>query len=364
VPGLRFEYYDLPRWARWWKRGERGRRLHYSLWQFGAYRPAKRLYREVGIDLVHHVTYNIYWRPSLLALLPVPFIWGPVGGGETTPKGFRDTFSLRGRIYEQVRDLARWLGERDPFVPITARRNVLALATTRETAGRLYKLGAKSVKVQSGISISEEEVERLYRHRTYGEERPRFVSIGRLLHWKGLHWGLRAFAESGLPAAEYWILGDGPERRNLQVLAEELGIAHRVRFWGSLPREDVLCRLGECHILVHPSLHDSGGWVCLEAMAAGCPVVCLDLGGPAMYVSEETGFKIPAVNPKQAVSDLAAARHRLGEDHNLRARAGEAAHRRVIEHFNLRKTGLQFAELYKEAREAASMSYSVRTLRV
>jgi hypothetical protein len=115
VPGLHFEYYDLPRWARWWKPGERGRQLHYSLWQFGAYRPAKRLYREVGIDLVHHVTYVTYWRPSLLALLPVPFIWGPVGGGETTPKGFRDNFSLGGRIYEQVRDLSSLVGRTRSF---------------------------------------------------------------------------------------------------------------------------------------------------------------------------------------------------------------------------------------------------------
>lgn len=322
------------------------------------------MYHEFGIDLVHHVTYVAYWTPSLLALLPVPFIWGPVGGAETSPKGFRDNFSLRGKIYEQVRDLARWLGERDPFVLITARRSVLALATTRETAGRLYKLGAKSVKLQSQVRISEEEIEHLYRQRTYGEERPRFVSIGRLLHWKGFHLGLRAFAESGLPAAEYWILGDGPDRRNLQVLAEELGIAHRIRFWGMLPREDLLRRLGECHILVHPSLHDSGGWVCLEAMAAGSPVVCLDLGEPATLVTEATGFKVPAVDPKQAVSDLAAAMHRLGEDHKLRARAGEAAHRRVVEYFNWRKRGVQLAELYKEVRETASVSYSAQKLRV
>src|SRR2546430_4418443 len=42
----------------------------------------------------------------------------------------------------------------------------------------------------------------------------------------------------------------------------------------------------------HPSLHDSGGWVCLEAMAAGRPVICLDLGGPGYQVTEESGIKI------------------------------------------------------------------------
>src|SRR4051812_45653270 len=54
IPGLHFAYYDLPRWARWWKRGQRGVRLYYYLWQLGIYCVAKRLHREVGFDLAHH----------------------------------------------------------------------------------------------------------------------------------------------------------------------------------------------------------------------------------------------------------------------------------------------------------------------
>ena len=64
-----------------------------------------------------------------------------------------------------------------------------------------------------------------------------------------------------------------------------------------------------------------------------------------MQVTEEAGFKVPAVNPEQAVSDLAAATHRLEENHNLRARAGKAAHRRGTEHFNWPKGGVQIANL-------------------
>jgi len=86
--------------------------------------------------------------------------------------------------------------------------------------------------------------------------------------------------------------------------------------------------------LVHPSLHDSGGWVCLEAMAAGRPVICLDLGGPALQVTQETGIKVPAISPDQAIRDLAAAMVKLATDPALRARMGQAARPRVREHFN------------------------------
>ena len=60
--------------------------------------------------------------------------------------------------------------------------------------------------------------------------------MGRLLHWKGFHLGLRAFAQANLPNTEYWIVGDGPQWHHLQTLASDLGIAKKVKFWGRLPR--------------------------------------------------------------------------------------------------------------------------------
>ena len=95
-PNLHFLYQDLPRWARLWKKKRRGMHLYYYLWQMGAYWAGRRLHREVKLDQVHHVTFVNYWMPSFLALLPVPLVWGPVGGGETCPASFRPRLSWRG----------------------------------------------------------------------------------------------------------------------------------------------------------------------------------------------------------------------------------------------------------------------------
>jgi glycosyltransferase involved in cell wall biosynthesis len=209
-------------------------------------------------------------------------------------------------------------------------------------------MGARNVQVDLAIGLAKEEINRLAKCSISSHSPVRFISIGRLLHWKGFYLGLRAFAQANLPDAEYWIVGDGPERKRLQSLAEELCIAHQLKFWNNLPREETLDKLGECTALVHPSLHDSGAFVCLEAMAAGRPVLCLDLGGPAIQVTEQTGFKVPAHTPEQAVQDISEAMVRLAKDSELRVRMGEAGRKRVSEMFEWEAKARYLAQLYEE----------------
>jgi glycosyltransferase involved in cell wall biosynthesis len=349
LPNVHWVYFDLPRWARLWKKRQRGVHLYYYLWQIGAYSVARKLHRSVGFNLVHHVTFVNYWMPSFMALLPIPFIWGPVGGGESAPRSFWRSFSLRGKAYERLRDLVRFLAEFDPFVRLAARRATMGLATTPKTEKRLRALGCRQVLVFSEAGVPRRDIEEL-RALPIREGSPvRFLSLGRLLHWKGFELSLRAFARFArrYPASEYWIVGDGPERRRLEKLARNLGLASKVRFWGMIRRSQVLGRLADCDVLLHPSLHDSGGWVCLEAMAAGRPVVCLDLGGPALQVTVDTGMKVPATSPEQVVSDLAAAFYKLASSPELRARLSLGARERVEEHFDWEKKGLWMAKLYQ-----------------
>lgn len=333
IPGLRFVYYDLPRWASWWRNGERGIQLYYYLWQIGAYDTAKRLHARVCLDVAHHVTFVKYWSPSFLAFLGVPFVWGPVGGGESAPRELWQYFNWRGKLYEYTRDLARWLGERDPLVRMTADRAVRALATTPETAERLRVLNARDVSIFGESGLNDGEIQSLNALPPPSGSSFTFVSLGRLLHWKGFHLGIHAFAQAGLKNADYWIVGDGPEFDRLKTLAKSLKVADRVHFPGRLGRDDALQLLGRSHALVHPSLHDSGGWVCLEAMAAGRPVLCMDIGGPAMQVTHETGIKVPATSPTNAVIHLAEGMRHLADNPHLCEQMGAAGRERVDAHY-------------------------------
>ena len=329
---LHFVYYDLPPWALWWKRRKRGLQLYYYIWQIAIYFVALRLHRRVRFDLIHHLTFGKYWSPSFLSLLPVPFLWGPVGGGESAPKGFWKSFGLRGLISENLREITRSVAEHDPFIRITAKRSEWVLTKAPETSARVKKLGARRVVILGESAISREEIN-TFRDESLPNSVCRFVSVANLLHWKGFHLGLQAFAQAQLTCGEYWIIGDGPERKRLQALAQTLGIAERVKFFGKLPRHEALKKIEECHVLVHPSLHDSGGWVCLEGMASGIPVICLDLGGPATQVTAEIGFKVSSDSPALAVQEMAHAMTRLARDGVMRSRMGEAARKHIATSF-------------------------------
>lgn len=347
---IRWLYHDLPPALRFWKRGSRGIQLYYWLWQLSIWRRVARLHRQIGFDLIHHVTFGKYWIPSYLPMLPVPTIVGPVGGGESTPPALAHTFGARGRWFEWKRDLARRVAETDPLTRATYRRAGLALATTAQTRQRVERLGARRVEVEPQFGMDDAQLAFFGGFPIRTEPPFRLISIGRLLHWKGFHLGLQAFARfcRDEPRSEYWIVNDGPEGPALKRLAAQLGIGDRVTFWGHLPTiDEVFDKLAQADVLVHPALHEAFGNVCLEALAAGRPVICLDTGGPALQVTEACGFKAPVHSLDACLEFMADAMRQLCRNPQRRLQMGRAARERVREDFHWARKAERMNEFYQ-----------------
>ena len=81
---LQFAIVDEPGWGQWCPRSRNGRFLRYLGWLRAARRAALRLDLN-RFDVTWHVTYSTYWLPAPAATLGLPCVWGPVGGGVTTP---------------------------------------------------------------------------------------------------------------------------------------------------------------------------------------------------------------------------------------------------------------------------------------
>ncbi len=346
---LHWAYFDLPRWARFWKKGARGSHLYYYLWQIGAYRIATTLHKQIGFDAAHHLTFTNYWMPAFTSFMPLPFFWGPLGGGDSTPSPLAGSLSRRGRAYEMLRDLAVGIGDRDPLVRHTACRAALTMVKTKETGAKVGMLGARDVIMHPDCLLSPSDFHSL-RNLPYARSKTpfRFLSIGRLLHWKGFHLGLLAFAKARAisPESEYWIVGSGPESDTLRRMAMNLGIGESVHFWGQQPRDKVLSLIAQSHALIHPSLHDSGAWACIEAMAAGRPVVGLDVGGLSEQATADTGIKVQVRQFNQVVSDLADGMRSLMQDPESCFNLGRRASDRIACEYTWEARATRVAELY------------------
>lgn len=298
---LRFDYYDLGRLARAWKHWPGGIYLYYLLWQLGAYRLARRLHEKEKFDCVQHITFVSFRQPSFMGLLGIPFIFGPVGGGETMPAALQKGIPWTGRIAETVRGIGNALVRWDPFMAITFSHAHLIACTSPETLARIPRRYRSRCRVQLAIGIRSCEIETATRVAAPG---PQFLFVGRLLYWKGLHLALRALAEVRrvLPKATLKIIGQGPDRDWLASVAREAGVENAVEWVPAAPHSEIPGEFHRSTALVFPSLHDSGGMVVLESLAAGVPVVCLDLGGPGAIVDSSCGVAIKTAQvPEEAI---------------------------------------------------------------
>jgi glycosyltransferase involved in cell wall biosynthesis len=296
---LDFEYVDLPAWARRWKRGTRGMRLYYVLWQLAALRRARALQRARPFDLVWHLTLANAWIGSVGPLVGPPFAYGPVGGGIAFAWRLVRVVGARGAASEAARGAARLAGRYlNPFARLAWSRAEFVIAQNAETREWLPRRVRSRVVVFPNALVEP-------RPRLHAPGRTRVACFsGRLLAWKGGALALRALALA--PGWRLVVFGSGPDEQRLRRLAEQLGVLERVDFRGFVDRGQVLRFLAEeADVFLLPSLHDDASFSVAEAVAAAVPVVCLAVGGPHVLAPENA---VPLAGDADAVAGSLAAR--------------------------------------------------------
>ncbi|HKQ25461.1 MAG TPA: glycosyltransferase family 4 protein [Burkholderiales bacterium] len=304
-----FLYFDLPHWVRWWKRGGRGVRLYYYLWQIGALQVARRAHAIHRFEAVQHLTFGVFRQPSLMGRLGIPFVLGPVGGGEQTPAGLRGVFPFRQRMLERLRDMANEVMLHDPLVVDAYSRATTILAKTPDTLARIPKAARGRARCFLEVGIAPGMI-------AAGPLEPwaggtfRLLYVGRFIHLKGIALGIRALARLRREgwAVTLTMVGSGPEASLWKDQAGSLGVAEHVQWFGWTPQSQLPAIFRAHHALLFPSLHDSSGNAVLEAMAQGLPIVCLDIGGPPAVAGPEAAVIVATVSRSEAdvVNALAA----------------------------------------------------------
>jgi glycosyltransferase involved in cell wall biosynthesis len=154
------------------------------------------------------------------------------------------------------------------------------------------------------------------------------VYLGRLEAYKRVDLLLRAAAllASRFPALEVVLVGRGAERPRLEQLAQELGLAGRVRFTGFVSDAERDELVGSARVCVCPSVKEGWGITVIEANALGTPVVATDAPGLRDAVRPgETGILVADAGPQAFAARMAEAIARVLSDDALAARLSAAA---------------------------------------
>ena len=352
LPEVRFHFIQLPSWLRVLYKLEFGQRIYYYLWQILAWRVAKRLHRKLHFEVAHHLTFGNDWIPSFIgAFLPVPFIWGPVGGGQRTPQGLFSEYTLAGKLRERGRTFGQWIGRTLLFSRKQCLKKAKAiLVCNYETKTKMPKRFLDKVHLFPVNGISPDNLDNQL-CKNNSSDTFLVLTAGRLHRLKGFDIAIRAFNvfAQHFPKTTFEIVGQGPEEAKLHQLVNALRIRDRITFTQWLTREELLARMRESDVFLFPSFRDGGGAVVVEAMASGIPVVCLDNGGPGFHIQKEWGIKIFPKDPEFVTNEMVNALEKLYVDKDLRMKMGRAARKRVEECYLWDRLGKRMQEIYQNA---------------
>lgn len=308
--------------------------------------PVARIYRiikEQGVEIVHALSdysANVASAAFVSRVANVPFVYTIQGVGTSTDSLVVDTAL---KLYDRTIERAI----------IKSARSVILLS--RRLISRARESGVEEsrvVAVPSGVNHEYFDPERyevkkkadLLRKELDIDDSIVIGYVGRLIPAKGLTYLISAVKQiqSEHFKACLVIVGDGPQRKNLEMIAKDLGVRTIFAGW----QADPLAYYALMDIFALPSFFEGLPNVILEAMSMGKPVVATDVGGASDLVRNgENGFLVP---PKD-VESLASAIKTLVFDVDLRLKMGRVSRNIVKKNFDFDSIVSKIEKIYEEA---------------
>ncbi|MBX2822306.1 MAG: glycosyltransferase family 4 protein [Rhodothermaceae bacterium] len=305
IPNINFIYVDIPKKFKRFIKGQIGVYAHYFIWQRTIVEHAKTFLKTNSIDLIHHVTWGSLIGGSRLWTLGIPFIFGPVGGGQVAPSAFKEYFYSTWR-QESIRTyITERILPKHPLTQKMLRHTALLLATNSDTLNIARRMGAPRAELflDTGLPAS------YYSNKSkiaYNDGKMNILWVGRSLERKALRLSLEAVSRLKFPF-RMTILGDGPQDNLINNWITELDLTEKVEWKGRVPWHEVQKALEDHEIFLFTSLRDSFGSQLLEAMSNGLAIVTLDHQGAHDFVPASAGLRVPVTTPTQTAAALAEA---------------------------------------------------------
>lgn len=348
---IHFLYYDWPKWARCWKKGMRGVRTYYNIWQTCTNRIVKQTMQENGIEIFHHLTYgNAMWKVSSYGQKQF-FIWGPTGGLETIPKAYSDYYKFRSRVIERVRRMAvNWMKRNIGFKKRCKNADLILCKTDITRMQIPAKYRDKAI-LFTDVAVDEKQMaQTLSIQKNNCTE---FVAVGRLDSWRGFDLAIEAMAMAVKQNKQIHltIIGRGTDEKRLKQIISEYNLENFVTMAGNVDMETYYNYMQKSDAVINASLKEGAVTVSFDSMAMGKPLVCIDTTGYTRYFSSDYAMIVQRESRADTIRHLSdgilaltdeSRRKEMGERARQAGKQftwqtrGEEIHRTIIEAWNKR----------------------------
>lgn len=321
LKNVRLIIVDVPDCLNWFREKHSAfHHMYYILWQKYAYKWAKSC--GIKFDIVHHITMGNYRITGSMYKLDAYSIFGPVGGGQTTPKALRSYYKSQ-KLYESYRDLVNSLFTVLPSYKRSLKRFDKIYAVNEETKYALEKASGKKCEVIPEISTSNELKFLPFEQKS--NERIELIYAGRFIELKGLMFLIDVInqIETNIPY-HFTFYGSGELENEMKNKIKEYRLEEKISLGGVVEHTQISKIYKRADIFVHPTFRDSAGVVFIEAMAHRLPLVALNQSFSRSLNEKKCGLFVNTDQSKQEIiKEFADKITTLIENKDLRQQLGE-----------------------------------------
>lgn len=328
VENIHFYYHDCMNWMKKAKRLPNGIFLYYKRWQSEILPLAECIVREEKIELVHHITFNEFRTPGKFYRIGIPFVWGPIGGGQFYSPTFKNAFFRKSDVVkEYVRNGINriYLGCSKDIKQTV--QNAAAILIADQSTEMVMPQTREYIRLlETGYNLNRNEIKKYTKR---NDKDIKLLWVGGIWPRKGLKLLLDALGNSQFRNFQLDVIGSGNDMVYCKRLVETYGLHEHIHFLGSLPYDEVNEHYDNADVFIFTSLRDTSGNVVLEAMSHGLPVVALNHHGVGEIVTGETGMLIEVSSYVQMQQDIINAIQYYQNNRNILETQGRAGRKRL-----------------------------------
>jgi len=337
---MKFYYYDLPYWMRFWKKGARGSSLYFYLWQM--FMPIFIKINKIDFDIAHNVNFHADAFPTFLWMLGKPTIWGTINHNEKIPSQYLS--SNKAIIKENIKwNIKKLLWNFDIFIFLARKKSTIILGGNSSVQLRL------KIKTERFISLSqvgsiENNFTRIIKNKF------NILVVGRFLTIKSFDIAIKSFAKflnnnKLQNDISLIIVGKGPKEKELKQLVRDLDIEEHVVFINWIDKKNLDVIYQNSSLFLFPS-HEGAGMVVVEALSFGLPVVCFNNYGPGELADDSCGTRINYSSYETSVIDFSEALQELYENKEKYLQLSDGAIQKFKKEYEWNQKGLKLKAIY------------------